>query len=205
MAVLYNMEPLAAMDVFYGGEKNGVAHEVFDKSREKYGFVLPPVLREFLEKYAFHKINKGQIVFLHPDDIRMVDPVKGGTVSIIVIGKIGGSFFGIDPSTKDYDIAVGKIEGKQVMWEPSNGMTLAGIMRMMFMSTLLKSPGKLMYKGEAIDAELNKHKVGRFMITPSGGNSQHISINFDEENNAFLIGEFDAVGKQLTILHVVPC
>lgn len=208
MAVLYNLEPLAAMDLFYDGEKNGVWNGDFIKNEKKNGLVLPPVLREFLEKYAFLDMNKGQIVFFHPDYIREFDlPVDDGAIiHIMTIGKTDDFFLGIELDTDDLDIAIGEIddENRTIMWGPSEGITLAGIMRVMFVSTLFKSSDKFMYSGADIDAVLKKHGAARSEIVPSVGSTQRTSINFDEENGAFLIAEFDVNGEELTFLHVVP-
>lgn len=205
MAILYNMEPLAAMDIFYDGEKNGVWDGDLVKNSKENGFAVPPVLREFLEKYAYLDMNKGQITFFHPDDIRVLHlPVDGGAVHIMVIGRVDETLIGIDLGTKNMEIAVGNIEDGSIMWEPSDGMTLSGMMRLMFISTLFKSSDKYLFQGAEINAVLKKHGVERSMIAPSGGNAQHISINFDEENGAFLVAEFDKSGKELALLHVAP-
>ncbi len=45
MAVLYNLNPLEAMSLFYDGEKRGVWNGDFIKNEKKRGLVLPPMLR----------------------------------------------------------------------------------------------------------------------------------------------------------------
>ncbi|MDE6727505.1 MAG: hypothetical protein K2J80_06150 [Oscillospiraceae bacterium] len=207
MAVLYNLEPLAAMDLFYDGEKNGVWNGDFIKNEKQNGLVLPPVLREFLEKYAFLDMNKGQIIFFHPDYIREIClPTDGDDVHILVIGRADELFIGIELGTKDLDIAFGDVDDdtKHIMWGPTDGITLVGIMRVMFVSMLFKSADKFLFQGAEIDAVLKKHGAARSAIVPSEGSTQHTSINFDEENGAFLIAEFDESGEDLTFLHVVP-
>lgn len=205
MAILYNMEPLAAMELFYGGKRNGVPPEDFDRSREENGIEIPPVLRKFLENYAYLEINKGQVTFFDPEDIRVLHlPVEGGTVHIMVVGRVDETFIGIDIASKRFDIAVGNIEDSRVIWEQSDGMELAGMMRIMFMSTLFKTADKFVFRGAEIGAVLKSHGAERSKIAPSNGSAQHISINFDEEKGEFLIAEFDKSGDTLTFLHVVP-
>ena len=208
MAVLYNMEPLAAMDVFYDGEKNGVWNGDFIKNEKKTGLVLPAVLREFLEKYAYLDINKGQIAFFHPDDIRTIElgVGDGEVIHIMVAGRTEDFFFGIELGTDELDIAIGEIEeeNRSIMWGPSDGITLSGLLRVVFVSTLFQGADKFIYSGAEIDAVLKKHGADRSRIVPSSGSTQHTSINFDEENGAFLIAEYDASGEEMAYLHVVP-
>lgn len=206
MAVLYNLEPIAAMELFYDGEKNGVWNGDFIKNEKQNGLILPPVLKEFLEKYAYLDMNKGQITFFHPDHIRVLDlPIDDGEVHIMVIGRTDDFFVGIELGTDDLDIAIGEIEEEnRIMWGPSDGITLAGLMRVMFVSLLFKSSDKFMYSGAEIDAVLKNHGAMRDEISPSEGSTQHTSLNFDEENGAFLIAEYDANGEEMTFLHVVP-
>lgn len=205
MAVLYNLEPLAAMDLFYDGEKNGLWNGDFIKNEKKNGLIVPPPLKEFLEKFAYLDMNKGQVTFFHPDYIRELSlPIKDGEVHIMVIGKVNELFLGIELGTEELDIAVGAVEDERIVWGPSEGVTLAGMMRVMFVSTLFKSADKFLYQGAEIDAVLKKHGAARSAIVPSEGSTQHTSINFDEENGAFLIAEYDQSGSEMTFLHVVP-
>ena len=50
MAVLYNIEPLKAMELYYDGEHNGVWNGDFIKAKKQSGLDIPAPLREFLEK-----------------------------------------------------------------------------------------------------------------------------------------------------------
>ncbi len=205
MSVLYNLEPLKAIELFYDGEKNGVWNGDFIKNEKERGLTVPPMLREFLEKYAYLDINKGQVTFFHPDYIREFSlPIEGGKVHIMLIGKVNEMFLGIELGTKELDIAFGEVKDERIMWGPSNEITLAGMMRVMFVSTLFKCEDKFLYQGAEIDAVLKKHGAARSEIMPSSGSTQHTSINFDEENGAFLIAEYNKQGDEMTFLHVVP-
>lgn len=211
MAVMYNIEPLKAMELYYDGEHNGVWNGDFIKAKKQSGLDIPAPLREFLEKYAYLDMNKGQITFFHPDGIRMVHlSTDSGEVHIMAIGtaeSIGSDkmFVGIDLGTRDLDIAFGEIddENRMVHWGPSDGVTLDGLMSVMFVSALFKSSDKFLFQGAEIDAVLKKHGAERSLIMPSGGSTQHTSINFDEDNGAFLIAEYDEDGGNVAFLHVV--
>lgn len=207
MAVLYNLEPLKAIELLYDGEHNGVWNGDFIKNEKKNRLELPSDLREFLEKYAYLDMNKGQITLFHPDNIRMLNlPIEDGEVHILVIGKADGLLIGIDIDTDDLDIAFGEIddENQRINWGPTDGITLDGLMRVMFVSTLFKSSDKFLFQGAEIDAVLKKHGAERSRITPSDGSTQHTSICFDEENGAFIVAEYDERGENIAFLHVVP-
>ncbi|MDE6732538.1 MAG: hypothetical protein K2J77_06650, partial [Oscillospiraceae bacterium] len=207
MAVLYNLEPLAAISLFYDGEKNGVWEGDFIKNEKKRGLCLPPLLREYLENYAYLEINRGQIVFFHPDQIREFNiPIDNGDVHIMTIGRAENFFVGIELDTDELDISIGEIdeENRSIMWGPSDGITLAGLLRVMFVSMLFKSSDKFVYSGAEIDAVLKNHGAARENILPSEGSTQHTSLNFDEENGAFLVGEYDPSAEKMLYLHVVP-
>ena len=122
MAVLYNLEPLAAISLFYDGEKNGVWEGDFIKNEKKRGLCLPPLLREYLENYAYLEINRGQIVFFHPDQIREFNiPIDNGDVHIMTIGRAENFFVGIELDTDELDISIGEIdeENRSIMWGPA--------------------------------------------------------------------------------------
>lgn len=212
MAVLYNIEPLKAIELFYDGEHNGVWNGDFIKAKKQSGLEIPAPLRGFLEKYAYLEINKGQIVFFHLDGIRMVRLTSDdGEVHIMAVGRVDGAYggkllIGIDVDTRELDIAFGEIDDEKQMinWAPSEGITFAGLMRVMFVSTLFKGSDKFMFQGAEIDAVLKKHSAERSLITPSAGSTQHTSICFDEDSGAFLVAEYDERGEDIAFLHVVP-
>lgn len=207
MAIQYNLEPLAALSLYYDGEQNGVWEGDFIKNEKERGLCLPPLLREYLEKYAYLSINKGQIVFFHPDHIREFNiPIDNGDVHIMTIGRAENFFVGIELGTDELDISIGEIdeENRSIMWGPSDGITLGGLLRVMFVSMLFKSSDKFVYSGAEIDAVLKNHGAARDMILPSEGSTQHTSLNFDEENGAFLVGEYAPSAEEMLFLHVVP-
>lgn len=210
MAIRYNIEPLAALSLYYDGEKNGVWEGDFIKNEKERGLILPSLLREYLENYAYLEINKGQIMFFHPDHIREFDlPTEDGEVHIMTIGRTDDFFVGIELGNSDdseLDIAIGEIdeENRSIMWGPSNGITLGGLMRVMFVSMLFKNGDNYIYSGAEINTVLKNHGAARENITASEGSTQHTSLNFDEENGAFIVAEYDPSGEEMTFLHVVP-
>lgn len=215
MSIQYNLEPLAALSLYYDGEQNGVWEGDFIKNEKERGLCLPPLLREYLESYAYLEVNQGQIILFHPDTIREFDlPLHSngdGSIHIMAIGRAGDLFVGIElgedsDGSNDYPIAFGTIneEQRSLMWGPSDGVTLGGLLRMMFVSMLFKGSDKFVYSGAEIDAVLKNRGAVREKISPSEGSTQQTSICFDEENGAFLVAEYSPSDDEMLFLHVVP-
>ncbi len=208
MPVLYNLEPLAAIDILYEGVgKNGVWKGDFIKNEKKNCLFVPTVLREFLENYGYLDINRGQIQFVHPDDMREIHlRTEDGEIRILYIGTADQLLVGIELDSPDLNIAFGEIdeESRSVMWGPSDGITLEGIMRVMFVSMLFQTADKYLFQGAEIDAVLKQNGAERSKIMPSEGSTQHTSVNYVPEKNTFLIAEYDEQGANMAFLHSVP-
>lgn len=233
MAIQYNIAPLEAMKLFYDGEKRGVWNGDFIKNEKKRGLVLPPMLREFLENYAYLGINEGgdgAFKLFHPDGIGgvLLSDDEEGDIHLLVIGALNELWVAVRMDECDYlRIVFGEksddvnrmltqlpqergTEAAQpratggTIWTPTENGTLEGIFTVMLCSQLFKSADSFVFENEIeIDAVLKKHGADRSKILPSDGNVQHISLCFDTESGAFLAVEFDGDGN-ITMLHVVP-
>lgn len=225
MAVLYNLEPLEAMDIFYGGKTNGVSPDHFTELREKTGFEIPPLLRGFLEKYAYLDVNKGQLKFFHPDDIYVTEAFfEDGDVYVMAVGVSTGNIIGMGSravetikqldfesqvigvvlDSDDLSIVYGHVINGNVTWKMSFTETLSGIFRMMFLGAL-KNMDRYVFEDKAIDPVLKTHGAERSRIMPSDGNVQRHSISYDEDRHTFLVAEFDFNDDEcITILQVIP-
>lgn len=205
MAILYNLTPLKAIDLFYDGEKRGVWNGDFIKNQKKTHVKVPPMLREFLEKYGYLEINKGQIIFFHPDDMRFLELnlPDGGKIHILAVGIINDIYLGCVLDDENGELAVGEIVDNKVMWGPSD-MTLSGALTIAFVSLLYKSADNFVFQGSQIEAVLKKNGMERSKIMPSEGHVQHTSLNFNEETGAFITAEFDSDGENITTLCVTP-
>ena len=69
MAILCDVAPLAAMELLYHGETNGVWQGDFIKNEQKRALILPELLREFLHRYGYLPVNRGDGHLYHPDEI----------------------------------------------------------------------------------------------------------------------------------------
>lgn len=211
MAILYNLDPLTAIDLFYYGVgENGVWEGDLIKNEKKRGLVLPHVLREFLSKYAYLDINAGGengFKIFHPDGMAeiVLHDENGAEIRLLVIGKLNDDLWvAVRPDTEDLEIAFGHDEDGGTMWSPADG-TLSGIFVVMFCSRLFGSSDSFVFDNDfEIGAVLKKYGAERSKILPSEGNAQHISICYDDQALAFLAAEFDKPGENITMLHVVP-
>lgn len=225
MAIQYNLEPLAAMDIFYGGKTNGVSKSELIKFSKESGYDIPPLLCEFLEKYAYLDVNKGQMSFFRPCDIRLTKvPFEGEYVDVLVAGVSGGELvglgrhvmealeqlddkrqiIGVDLFSDDLKIIYGRVVNGKFFWTNSLNETLSGLFRIMFL-TAFKDMDRYIYEGKAIDDVLKTHSAKRSRIMPSEGNVQRHSINYDEDGHTFLVAEFDLFDDEcITTLQVIP-
>ena len=210
MAVLYNLSPLKAMELFYDGERRGVWKGDFIKNEKERGLVLPAELREFLGNYAYLEINEGgegKFKLFHPDGIGgvLLSDEEEGDIHLLVIGALNNLWVAIRMDECDYlRIVFGEKSDDGTMWTPSDNGTLAGIFTVMFCAQLYRSADSYDFEDlPEIDAVLKKHGADKSLILPSDGNVQRISICFDDENGAFITADFSE-DDRIEMLHVVP-
>lgn len=210
MAVLYNLSPLKAMELFYDGERRGVWKGDFIKNEKERGLVLPPELREFLENYAYLEINEGgegRFKLFHPDGIGgvLLEDDEEGEIHLLVIGVLNDLWVAIRMDECDYmRIVFGEKSDDGVMWTPSDNGTLEGMYAVMFCSQLYRSADTFVFEDSPeIDAVLKKHGADKSLILPGEGSVQRISICFDEDSGAFITADFSE-DDEIDMLHVVP-
>lgn len=210
MALLYNLDPLKAMELFYDGEKRGVWNGEFIKNEKKRGLVLPPMLREFLENYGYLEINEGgegAFKIFDPDGmggVRLSDDEEGD-IHLLVIGALNDLWVAVRMDECDYlRIVFGEREEDGTTWTPTDNGTLEGVLIIMFCAQLFKAADSYVFENAIeIEAVLKKHGADRSLILPSDGNAQRISLCFDTDSGAFLAAEFDDA-DDIAMLHVVP-
>lgn len=210
MAVLYNISPLKAMELFYDGERRGVWKGDFIKNEKERGLVLPPELREFLENYAYLEINEGgegKFKLFHPDYIGgvLLSDDEEGDIHLLVIGALNDLWVAVRMDECDYlRIVFGEKSDDGTIWTPSDNGTLEGMYAVMFCSQLYRSADSYVFEEmPEIDAVLKKHGADRSLILPGEGSVQRISICFDDESGAFITADFSE-DDQIEMLHVVP-
>lgn len=96
MGLRVDIGPLEAMKILYGGEKNGVWKGDIIKNERKRGLKLPPLLKDYLQMYAYFPINKGYVGVYHPDQMdRIVQGEVESGEDILVLGPVWEWFAGI--------------------------------------------------------------------------------------------------------------
>ncbi len=210
MAVLYNLSPLKAMELFYDGERRGIWRGDFIRNEKERGLVLPPELRDFLENYAYLEINEGgegRFRLFHPDSIGgvMLNDDEEGDIHLLVIGELNDLLVAIRMDECDYlRVVFGERSDDGTMWTPSDNGTLEGMYTVMFCSQLYRSADSYVFEDmPEINAVLKKHGADKSLILPSEGSIQRISLCFDGDSGAFLTVDFSEDG-QIETLHVVP-
>lgn len=204
--MLYNLDPLSAMDLYYSGERNGIWNGDFIKNEKQRGLVLPTELQEFLENYGYLDVNRNEDSFrlFHPDDMGIINlQTDIGEVPILAAGIFRDYLVGLRLDTRDLEAAFGERTQDGTMWSPVE-LTFSGMLATMFVALLFRTEGHLfLQEAVAIDAEIEKYGGERTKILPSEGCPQHFSLNFHEESKAFLIVEFDSQGAGMKSLHVI--
>ncbi len=199
MAILYNLDPLKAIEIYYGGERHGVWNGDFIKNEKKRGLVVPPPLREFLENYGYLSINRDENGYhlFDPDGMGLVDLMaEDEEIHLLVIGALNT----LDSETeeeisywvavqRDYEelpAALGEETEDGVMWSPID-TTLEGIFSVMFCSHLYKNSDVYIYGELEMDAVMEARGIDPKKVLPSQGHPQHPSICYDEESGAFFV------------------
>lgn len=199
MAILYNLEPLKAIELYYGGERHGVWNGDFIKNEKKRGLVVPPPLREFLENYGYLSINRDKNGYhlFDPDGMGLVDLMAGDEeIHLLVIGALNtlddeteedtSYWVAVQRDLEEFPAALGEETEDGVMWSPID-TTLEGIFSVMFCSHLYKNSDVYVYGEDEMDAVMKARGIDPNRIMPSQWHSQHPSICYDEESGAFFV------------------
>lgn len=207
MGVLYNLDPLTAMSLFYGGEKNGIYQGDFIKNKKRRGLILPSALKDFLENYGYMDVNRNKASFqlFHPDDISEVClQVNTGEMSVMVVGVFQDYLVGILPDTRELQVTFGIQGDDGTEWNPAN-LTFSGMLVTMLVSLLFRNDDHSIFQESyRIYMQIEKYGAKRTEILPGTGCPQHFSLNFHEESGMFFVAEFEKHGVEITSLHVVP-
>lgn len=204
MAVLYNLDPLAAIDIFYHGEKNGIPQGDFIKNERQRNITFPPLLREFLEQYGYFGINQNvnTFSFFRPDIIKPIYlSTDEGEIPILSIGYFDERFIGIRTDIEDFPVSVGREYKNVVEWSPSP-LNLLGAITVMFLTVLFDTDEHYSYY--TVKPVLEKYGVLQSEILPSNNCPERFSINFDEERKIFIVAEFDGESEEIVCLHTAP-
>lgn len=211
MAILYNLHPLEAIKLYYGGERHGVWNGDFIKNEKKRGLVVPPPLREFLENYGYLSINT------HANGYRLFGPDGMGTVELtagdeeihlLVIGALNAPdgetgeecryWVAIEPEYENYPVAFGEETEEGVMWSPIDA-TLTEVFMTMFCSQLYTTSDSYAYNEPEMYAVMKVRGIDSKKIISEIDETHYCSICYDEENGAFIVMTHSDEGYRLQI------
>lgn len=218
MAILYNLDPMTALEIFYEGEHHGVYKGDFIKNEKKHNLFLPPLLREFLEKYGYLSVNQGGIgayKIFHPDYMAQfsLSDGNGGEIKLLVCGElvvpkkdaqtdedVEMFYIGIRPDTPDLQTAMGQNSEEGMDWWPT-GRTLEGLLRLMLISIVNKSCDSYLFEDKNdILSVLKRHNSDILQMNYRG---EWASVHFNDETGEFLITEFDESNGEMIRLIAV--
>lgn len=211
MAILYNLDPLSAIGIFYRNEKNGVWNGEIIKNEKKRGLILPQALKDFLENYGYFKINQNERTFrlLFPDDIKIISlQTDEGDISVMIIGFVDGHPIGIISDREELPTVIGQEyaeENRRVMeWRPLGG-SFSAVLTAMFLTELFESDEHCGFEGEYdIKSALAENGMSESEICPSQNCPERFSLNFNDESDTFIVAEFDGDSDEMVYLHTVP-
>lgn len=215
MSIQYNLDPLAALELFYGGEHHGIYKNAFVRNEKKNDLTLPPMLREFLEKFGYLPVNTGRensYRIFHPDNMAQfsLPDGNGGEVHIIDIGELriykrNGDgedvfFIGIRTDTPDLNIAMAQEKDGHVEWWGTEN-TLFGLLTDMFLSVIGKCCDSYIFNEDIeIKAVLRHHGADVSYIRTD---DRATAVHFDDRSGEFLVTIYDEQSAILKELRVV--
>lgn len=195
MAVLYNIEPLAAMKILYQGETDGFPESDFERNEKDRGIVLPPMLRRFLGDYGYMSVNRllDSVRMLHPNIMtkRVFQYGEGKSLPLLIIGRVGEFQVAIpDGNALDPEIFLLRQTPKQTQILPSDD-TVSELFKVMVCGVLLKDEGAVIADDPGLAVRLlHENEVDLMKITGDPKLRREYSICFTEELRTFTAAEF---------------
>lgn len=217
MGLTIHIEPLDAMKIFYEGEESGVWEGEFIKNEKKRGLVFPPLVREFLQKYGYFNINKGNAYCFLPDDMKLLLSETGeSSHDMLLIGVRRELFIGIayeDCSMEDPFIYLGAqypsgYDSAEFYWDWQNsGLSLNDFLTLLFIENLSAWTDSIVYnETEPIAAFLKKYGSGKdmngtdFIVSLQTFRRPGYHICYDEDANLFIVLVLGDDGELMSLI-----
>lgn len=171
MALYVDIEPLKAMELFYEGEELGFWEGDFIKNEKQKGLVYPQMLKEYLQKYGFFGVNRGDSRFWLPDDARLIKiNMETETKDMYLLGVLGTYCIGIfaeDCNEEDPPVSFGESveldDGRNALSFGDSGMYLSDVLLCLFAGNII--PGA--EAGKTYDTKEEAEEIlGRYSFEP---------------------------------------
>ncbi len=195
MAVLYNIEPFAAMKILYQGETDGFPQADFERNEKERGIVLPQMLKRFLADYGYMSVNRllDSARMLHPNIMtkRVFRYGDGKELPLLIIGRVGEFQVAIpDGNAPDPEIFLLRQTPQQTQILPSDD-TISELFKVMVCGVLLKNDGAVIADDPQLAVRLlHENDVDLMKITYDPKLRREYSICFTEELRTFTAAEF---------------
>lgn len=195
MAVLYNVEPSAAMKILYQGAVDGFPEEDLERNEKERGIVLPQLLKRFLKDYGYMTVNRlsSSVRMLHPNIMTRRVFRYGGDreLPLLIIGRVGGFQVAIaDDRAADPEIFLLRQTPEQTQILPSDD-TISELFKVMVCGVLLKCEGAIIADDPQQAVRLLKENgVDLMKITFDPKLRREYSLCFSEEMRTFTAAEF---------------
>ena len=168
MALHVDISPLKAMELFYEGEELGFWEGDFIKNEKQHGLKYPPMLKEFLQKYGFFGVNRGDSRFWLPDDARVININMGTeTKEMYLLGILGTYCVGIfaedcaeeDDPPISFGESVELDDGRNVLAFSDSGMFLSDVLLCLFTGNIIPKAedGKTFDTKEEVEEILGRY------------------------------------------------
>lgn len=98
MILQVDLEPLRAMKLFYASETLGVSASDVAKFHKRCNVKLPPVIEEFLLRYAYFNVNRGMSQIWHPINMKLIKAACEKSTEadeFLLFGETSGQLLGI--------------------------------------------------------------------------------------------------------------
>lgn len=145
MAILCDIMPLAAMELIYAGETNGVWQGDFIKHEKKRALILPELLRNFLLRYGYLPVNRGDGHLYHPDEITAftLDTAEGNLHLWAIGWCLTDKAVAIkaDWQTENPFIYLGQVNEDGFTYWSSTNSRLSDVLKLLFCFNLLEPQG----------------------------------------------------------------
>lgn len=195
MAVLYNVEPFAAMKILYRGETDGFSEEDIERNEKERGLLLPQMLKRFLADYGYMTVNRlsDSVRMLHPNIMtkRVFRYGDDRELPLLIIGRVGEFQVAIpDGSAADPEIFLLRQTPQQTQILPSDD-TVSELFKVMVCGVLLKTEGAVIADDPQLAVRLlRENDVDLLKITFDPRLRREYSLCFTEELRTFTAAEF---------------
>ncbi|MCM1299265.1 MAG: hypothetical protein NC203_08005 [Firmicutes bacterium] len=205
MGLITDIEPLKAMEIYFGGGESGFCEDDFIGSEKDRGLIYPPRLKEFLLRFGKLRVNQNIVTLWLPEHVPIVNVPCGGTErKLYTFGEWnhrGIGIFADECGAKDPPVVfvtVKEKEGKSLLELSPTSLSLNDILKYAFVENLFfRSGGSYYIEPEDVGAAVRMYSAKpqkgekSFLQLMAADKLPRTCICFDEEEDKFVCIEQD--------------